>query len=737
MDSQITAAPLAEKRVSEADNDEPAAKRARTDGDGDVNVEIPVVEEEPVNGQQENAPAPAEQKPDTRVKGQAPIKAEYLVEVIHNGRDSRDARDGGPDDDAAEGRTESTETSGKIARKGKKGQNQMRDFGRSTDSIRLCNSRMVSDEFSPKPCSFGDRCSMSHDLRKYLAEGRRPDLETLGGKCPIFEAHGWCTSGWKCRFVRSHMAEVEREGGAKELVLVNDPARCSRPDGAESEGQGDGRYGVVNIVASVDKHRMARSKIDLSRSIEYNKWVDQYTNLVKQLHNARIDEKKREEELGEVRATFIEPPFKPSEKRRLYFGRETPVLAPLTTQGNLPFRRLCVDLGAQGTYSEMAMAKPIVQGQQGEWALMKAHESEIRPPTVSPAALASDRPIVKVYDNSRDLRFGAQISASSHPLAVKAAECLTTFLPHLRLIDINCGCPIDMIYKAGAGSALLEQHNKIERIIRGMNAVSGEVPITCKLRIGVRDNHPLAKKNIERVVFGSPDFREQLGAPGCAAITLHGRTRQQRYKKPADWGYIAECAALIKSYRETRDELTDTVREPDASTLAPSADVFFLGNGDCYSHADYFRAVDESGVDTVMIGRGAIIKPWVFEEIAAGQHLDKSSTERLSYIERFCKYGMEAWGADEMGIGTTRRFLLEYLSFAYRYVPIGLLERLPPAINDRPPAYRGRDDLETLMASDNYKDWIKISEMFLGPAHEGFKFQPKHKSNSYELEAEG
>lgn len=73
-----------------------------------------------------------------------------------------------------------------------------------------------------------------------------------------------------------------------------------------------------------------------------------------------------------------------------------------------------------------------------------------------------------------------------------------------------------------------------------------------------------------------------------------------------------------------------------------------------------------------------------------------------------------------------------------RYVPTGLLEVLPPSIQDRPPRYRGRDELETLMASDNYKDWIKLSEIFLGPAHPDFRFEPKHKSNSYDgMEAEG
>ena len=162
--------------------------------------------------------------------------------------------------------------------------------------------------------------------------------------------------------------------------------------------------------------------------------------------------------------------------------------------------------------------------------------------------------------------------------------------------------------------------------------------------------------------------------------------------------------------------------------------------------------LDHAGVDAVMLGRGALIKPWIFEEIAQGQYLDKSSRERLEYIEQFCRYGMEVWGSDEQGVGTTRRFLLEWLNFTHRYVPLGILEHLPPNMQERAQPWRGRDELETLMGSDNYKDWIKIrfvlysaelviefadlldSEMFLGSAHKDFRFQPKHKSNSYEAE---
>ncbi|KAF8771808.1 tRNA-dihydrouridine(47) synthase like protein [Argiope bruennichi] len=83
------------------------------------------------------------------------------------------------------------------------------------------------------------------------------------------------------------------------------------------------------------------------------------------------------------------------------------------------------------------------------------------------------------------------------------------------------------------------------------------------------------------------------------------------------------------------------------------------------------------------------------------------------------------------GIEKTRRFLLEWLSFLYRYIPVGLLERPPQRINERPPPYFGRNDLETLMASPSCSDWIKISEMLLGPVPDGFIFLPKHKANAY------
>lgn len=82
------------------------------------------------------------------------------------------------------------------------------------------------------------------------------------------------------------------------------------------------------------------------------------------------------------------------------------------------------------------------------------------------------------------------------------------------------------------------------------------------------------------------------------------------------------------------------------------------------------------------------------------------------------------------------RFLLEWQSFLHRYVPYGVLESPPQKINERPVFYRGRDEMETLMASANCNDWIKLSEMLLGKVPDGFNFIPKHKANSF-IEANG
>ncbi|OQE02910.1 hypothetical protein PENVUL_c037G07881 [Penicillium vulpinum] len=672
---------------------------------------------------------------DMRDRGIAPIKAEYRIQITPK---PRPADETSPDD-AAEAAPHDDRDGGKKdkGKKKKKGQNTNRSYGTSNDSKGLCSTRMFANEFAAEECQYGETCRFEHDLRVYLKDHKREDLTTLGNMCPSYEALGKCYSGWKCRMVGSHSTERENEDGKKELILLENAERMEKARPRVAHATPDG---IVNIISNEDKISLMRRREDTPRADAYTKWATEVSaELEKAIHQRSTVREKGELvepneqakiDIQENRAQFLEPPFMPSEKRRIYFGPETPVLAPLTTQGNMPFRRLCGDLGAQFTYSEMAMSMPLIQGSKSEWTLLKAHESEMAPPTVIPG-----ENIVQGYDNSKDFKFGAQIAANKPWQALKATEVLSKFTPNLRVIDLNCGCPIELVFRDGAGSALLDHHSKLEKMIRGMNTVSQEIPITVKIRMGTKDNQPTAQKLVERMVLGGYESSVlDLGPPGAAAITLHGRSRQQRYTRQADWGYISDCAALIKRLNKKQDALSDTIREPDARHMPNGGKTYFIGNGDCYSHTDYDDHVNNAGVDSVMVARGALIKPWIFEEIQTGQYLDKSATERLSYIEKFVKYGLQAWGSDEHGVGTTRRFLLEWLSFTYRYVPIGLLEYLPPNIQDRPPAWRGRNELETLMGSGNYKDWIKITEIFLGPAPDTFKFEPKHKSNSYEAE---
>ena len=129
-----------------------------------------------------------------------------------------------------------------------------------------------------------------------------------------------------------------------------------------------------------------------------------------------------------------------------------------------------------------------------------------------------------------------------------------------------------------------------------------------------------------------------------------------------------------------------------------------------------------------------MIKPWLLTEIKEQRIWDISATERFDILKTFVSNGMDHWGTDARGLYNTRRFLCEWLSFLCRYVPAGLLDATQ-RINQRPPAYFGRNDLETLMAGQQAVDWIKLSELVMGKAPEDFKFTPKHKSAGYATEA--
>jgi len=328
----------------------------------------------------------------------------------------------------------------------------------------------------------------------------------------------------------------------------------------------------------------------------------------------------------------------------------------------------------------VGLATSFLAGSKEEWSLVRRHPSESI--------------------------FGIQVAGNKPANLVPTAEVIAKECgSNIGFVDLNCGCPIDLVFKTGSGSALLDTVGKLGKILIGMNKALGEIPMTVKLRTGVKDGKNTAHKLMPRL---STEWNV-----GC--ITLHGRTRQQRYTRLADWDYIKQCVQAVRS-READEDL-------------PPVPIF--GGGDCFSSQDYWTNVETSGVDGIMIGRGALIKPWVFTEIKERREWDISARERLELVSKYAEYGLNHFGSDTTGVNATRRYLCEALSFQYRYVPIGLLERLPGRINDRAPAFRGRNELETLLASPDSQDWVKISEMFLGPAPETWSFTPKHKSNAY------
>ncbi|KAH7882916.1 hypothetical protein F5I97DRAFT_1815144 [Phlebopus sp. FC_14] len=594
----------------------------------------------------------------------------------------------------------------KEQKKGQRGANKGRRFGKVRDELELC-WRVANGTL----CEYGSECRFTHDVQAYLAakpkDIRFPPASSLSSTtpfvvngppsdhfdvgqhssldlvttCPCFEEAGECRLGLKCRFLGAHASKGE--DGA--ISLVTDMDKKTTIARTTSELNQIGAESLKSIRSRKYPLPIADAYLreievlpEASAADAENEGISLEDDFVHKTFTKRTGETFQQIDTPDVPILF-------SEKKRLHWKGKT-YLAPLTTVGNLPFRRLCVSLGADITCGEMGLATSFLTASREEWSLVRRHPSETM--------------------------FGVQIAGNKPSTMVPTAEILSReFAGSIDFVDINCGCPIDLVFRTGSGSALLDTPGKLGKIIVGMNKALGEIPVTVKLRTGVKDGRNTSHKLMPRL---STEW-----SVGC--MTLHGRTRQQRYTKLADWDYIKQCV--------------EAVRNLEADEGLASVPIF--GGGDCFSAEDYWRNIENTGVDGIMIGRGALIKPWIFTEAKERREWDISSRERLELIRKYAEYGLTHFGTDTAGVNTTRRYLCEALSFQYRYVPIGLLERLPGRINDRAPTFRGRDELETLLASPKSQDWVKISEMFLGPAPETWVFTPKHKSNAYVEESQG
>jgi len=312
------------------------------------------------------------------------------------------------------------------------------------------------------------------------------------------------------------------------------------------------------------------------------------------------------------------------------------VLAPLTVGGNLPFRRLCVELGARVTVGEMAVVRKLLRGSSAEFALLKSHPDE----PFFGVQLADNKP--------ESLAEGARLAESRGA----------------RFVDLNCGCPIHEITRRGLGASLLRKPARLGRLVAAM-AKAVRIPVTVKLRVGWHEG----EENVSQVARACEEG-------GAAAIAVHGRTREQRYSRAADWDVVGRVAA--------------------------ERAVPVIGNGDILTHYEARERMRRTGVRSVMLGRGALIKPWLFREIRADRSWLPTPEERFSVLWRFVELLREHFGTDERGVKRTLRFLPWHLNFFCRYVPLpeqeyGERSRAHPLLQSRLQAPAPASPLERLL----------------------------------------
>uniref|UniRef100_G0UQR0 tRNA-dihydrouridine(47) synthase [NAD(P)(+)] n=1 Tax=Trypanosoma congolense (strain IL3000) TaxID=1068625 RepID=G0UQR0_TRYCI len=519
-------------------------------------------------------------------------------------------------------------------------------------------------------------------MLKEVTDGSVGEGGTTSKNTPV--SRGVCAI--KQEFLRPAPVRVTLDCGGRTRGMNKgaDRSRCSFVEGTQRptlEGESNFFHGEVlqriKAVVRMRKSDAKRSRVDESSTKEpatngesgnQNNDNSEDENLILS-QNCGCDTHMGTRSGTVIKVSNTDETLRENAARREALFANKLVLAPLTTVGNLPFRRVCKGYGADITISEMAIVHSLNQLRKSEWSLLRRHSSE-------------------------DI-FGLQIAVSRPQDAITWAQAIVESEFSYDFVDINCGCPVDRVVLSGCGCGLWERKgNRLQNVVQSLIKHQSR-PVTIKCRIGPSEETPVLHKYIS-------DYEGW----GAAAVTIHGRSRKQRYTNLANWMYIDDCAS---------------------QTSLP-----VIGNGDIFSYEDILeRRTQYKHISSFMIGRGALIKPWIFEEIKSERVWDISSHERFEMLRRFCDFGLSHWGSDERGVMNTRRFLCEWLSFLCRYVPVGLLERQPQRINERPPYYEGRDELETLMASDNVVDWIRISEMLLGPAGDKFKFTPKHKSNAY------
>ena len=228
------------------------------------------------------------------------------------------------------------------------------------------------------------------------------------------------------------------------------------------------------------------------------------------------------------------------------------VLAPMAGVTNYPFRSLCREYGAGIFVSEMITARGYLMGNRLTQLLVGSRPDE-KPRSV------------QIYGTDP-----VDVGEMARDLVDKGVE-------H---IDMNFGCPVPKVTKAGGGSAVPVKPRLLARILRAAVHGAGEVPVTIKVRKGIHDG-----------LLTYLDAGRVAQEEGARAIGLHGRTAAQLYSEDADWSAIGN--------------------------LVQAVSIPVLGNGDVWEAWDALRLMRDTGCAGVIVGRGCLGRPWLFAELAA------------------------------------------------------------------------------------------------------------------------
>ena len=264
-----------------------------------------------------------------------------------------------------------------------------------------------------------------------------------------------------------------------------------------------------------------------------------------------------------------------------------------------------------------------------------------------------------IFDYERPV--GIQIFGGDEEAMALSAKIVETVNPDL--VDINFGCPVKKVVCKGAGAGVLKD---IDLMVRLTKAVvnSTHLPVTVKTRLGW-DTETI---NIMEVA-------ERLQEAGIKALTIHARTRSQMYKGEADWDYISK----VKNNS--------------------NIEIPIFGNGDVDSPEKALEYRTKYDCDGIMIGRGAIGYPWIFEEIkhffATGEKLPEPTiSQRLEAVRQHAEWSAE-WKGERLGLIEMRQHYSNYFrgiphfkEWRMKFLEIFTLEEMDQVIAEADEFYR-------------------------------------------------